>query len=106
MNIFLRTQARETDVNRIWKRFLYKIRMPVFVISGLLAVSSAVHIVTDTYGSSFTEVIASVLLFLFYLIGFAMIVAIPIALLLEAYGRAQTEIEEENKNIMKALGND
>jgi hypothetical protein len=35
-----------------------------------------------------------------------MIVAIPIALLLEAYGRAQTEIEEENKNIMKALGND
>ena len=106
MNIFLRTQARETDVNRIWKRFLYKIRMPVFIISGLLAVSSAIHIVTDTFGSSFAEVLATVLLFLFYLIGFAMIVAIPIALLLETYEKARTEIKEENNYIIEILKHD
>ena len=93
-------------MSRVWKRFFYKIRMPVFIISGLLAVSGSIHIVTDQYGSNFMEVVAAVLLFLFYLIGFAMIAAIPIALLLEAYGRAQTEIEEENQTIMKALRND
>jgi len=93
-------------MTRVWKRFFYKIRMPVSIISGLLAVSSIIHIVTDTYGSSFTEVVAAVLLALFYLIGFAMIAAIPIALLLEAYSKARTEIEEENETLIRALKND
>jgi predicted membrane channel-forming protein YqfA (hemolysin III family) len=93
-------------MSRVGKRFLYKIRMPVFVILGLLVVSSVIHIITDTLGSNFTEVVAVVLLFLFYLIGLAMIAVIPIALLLEAYGRARTEIKEENETMIKALRND
>ena len=93
-------------MSRVGKRFLNKIRMPVFIISGLLAVSSVAHIVTDTFGSSFAEVLATVLLFLFYLIGFAMIVAIPIALLLETYEKARTEIQDENNYIIEVLKND
>ena len=93
-------------MSRVWKRFFYKIRMPVLIPFGLLVVSGSIHIGTDQYGSSFTEVVAAVLLFLFYLIGFVMIAAIPIALLLEAYGRARTEIEEENETLIRALKND
>jgi len=93
-------------MSRVWKRFFYKIRMPVLIPFGLLVVSGSIHIGTDQYGSSFTEVVAAVLLFLFYLIGFAMIVAIPIALLLETYEKARTEIKEENNYIIEILKHD
>jgi hypothetical protein len=90
-------------MSRVWKRFFYKIRMPVSIIFGLLAVSGAIHIVTDQYGSNFVEVVAAVLLFLFYLIGFAVSAAIPIALLLEVHEKSRTEIQEENKKVLNAL---
>ena len=77
--------------------------MPVFIISGLLAVSSAIHIVTDTYGSSFTEVVAGVLLALFYIFGVLLFIAPPIMLLLETYEKARTEIQDENNDIIEIL---
>ena len=77
--------------------------MPVFIISGLLAVSGAIHIVTDTYGSSFTEVVAAVLLALVYIFGILLFAAPPIMLLLETYEKARTEIQDENTTILNAL---
>ena len=93
-------------MSRTWKRFFYKIRMPVFIISGLLAVSSAIHIVTDQFGSSFTEVFAAVLLALVYIFGILLFVSPPIMLLLETYEKARAEIEQENEQILRALKND
>ena len=90
-------------MSRAGKRFLYKIRMPVFIISGLLAVSSAIHIGTDTYGSSFAEVVATVFLALIYIFGVLLFIAPPIMLLLETYEKARTEIKEENTTILNAL---
>jgi len=80
--------------------------MPVFIILGLLAVSSVIHIVTDTYGSSFAEVVAAVLLALFYIFGVLLFIAPPIMLLLETYEKARTEIKEENKQLLEAIHND
>jgi hypothetical protein len=90
-------------MSRVGKRFLYKIRMPVFIISGLLAVSSAIHIVTDTFGSSFAEVLATVFLALVYLFGVLLFITPPIMLLLETYEKAQTAIQEENTTLLNAL---
>ena len=93
-------------MTRVWKRFFYKIRMPVFIILGLLAVSSVIHIVTDTYGSSFAEVVAAVLLALFYIFGVLLFIAPPIMLLLETYEKARTEIQDENNDIIEILKKD
>ena len=93
-------------MSRVWKRFFYKIRMPVFIISGLLAVSSVIHIVTDQFGSGFMEVFAAVLLALFYIFGILLFAAPPVMLLLETYEKARTEIQEENNYIIEILKDD
>ena len=93
-------------MSRTWKRFFYKIRMPVFIISGLLAVSSAIHIVTDQFGSGFIQVFAAVLLALFYIFGILWFASLPVMLLLETYEKARTEIQEENKYIIEILKDD
>jgi len=79
--------------------------MPVSIISGLLAVSGAIR-VTDTYGSSFTEVVAAVLLALVYIFGVLLFVAPLIMILLETYEKARTEIQEENNYIIEILKHD
>jgi len=93
-------------MSRVWKRFFYKIRMPVSIISGLLAVSSVIHIVTDQFGSSFMQVVAAVLLALVYVFGVLLFAAPPIMLLLETYEKARTEIKEENNYIIEILKHD
>jgi hypothetical protein len=52
------------------------------------------------------QVVAAVLLALFYIFGILLFVAPPIMLLLETYEKSRTEIQEENETLIRALKND
>jgi len=90
-------------MDRVWKRFFFKLRMPVFFATVFFAVTGVLHFSTDQFGTSFGQVFAAVIIALVTIVGLALMFFLVLVPFLEVYQKAKEEIEEENNAVIEVL---